>query len=594
MGHGPVQGHAHVVDVATELAQPGGVGTQPVGLVGTVHQLGHRARMVGLQQRLLAAGLELEAGVVAHAVEQTVAWRIAAIDGHERAIDQRAQGVQHLPLVQAGVGRQALPQQGDQAEREATGEHRHAPEQGLLRRCQQLVAPVEGGHQGLVAVGHARAVASEQAESLIEALYHAGQAQQGHARGRQLDGQGQAIDPAAQLADQRHLVGQQRMAAVKRTHLVHEQSHRAMLQGLVHRGASRRDGQRPQPEDALAIDLQGHLAGDQQPHARRGLHHGAHQARDRLQHVLGVVQHQQNLQRAQGRGQAAQTICASDRQTQRLGHGRDRATRGVQAGQIDPGRAIGAVRAPAVGGGQGQRRFADAGRAHQGDERCRQQSVQGGQVALASPQALRLRGQRGQRLGLAGLRLRPAHGRQLQGRGLGRRRTCGWRRGCGSRRRRSTRFAQAQRQHKTVTPPRHGDDGARAQDLAQGRHLHLEVVFLDHQAGPDQLHQLCLGDQPAMALGQRDQQRHGAAAQGGGLPVQVEHALVHTERESVKTDAVWQGFPGRKDIFRGISGSLQDGPSGHPDNVQYSKETRHKRTAPKLSRAHWTARATMC
>ena len=35
---------------------------------------------MGLQQVLLAAGLELEAGVVTHAVEQAVAWRITAID----------------------------------------------------------------------------------------------------------------------------------------------------------------------------------------------------------------------------------------------------------------------------------------------------------------------------------------------------------------------------------------------------------------------------------------------------------------------------------------------------------------------------------
>ncbi len=59
----------------------------------------------------------------------------------------------------------------------------------------------------------------------------------------------------------------------------------------------------------------------------------------------------------------------------------------------------------------------------------------------------------------------------------------------------------------------------RAQDLAQRRDLHLEVVLLDDQARPDAIEELVLGDDAVAAVDQREQHVEGAGAEHGGAAV---------------------------------------------------------------------------
>ena len=59
----------------------------------------------------------------------------------------------------------------------------------------------------------------------------------------------------------------------------------------------------------------------------------------------------------------------------------------------------------------------------------------------------------------------------------------------------------------------------RPQQFAQRRDLHLQVVFLNDQPGPDQIEQLVLAHDPIAALDQRQQHIEGASAQFGGHPV---------------------------------------------------------------------------
>jgi hypothetical protein len=86
-------------------------------------------------------------------------------------------------------------------------------------------------------------------------------------------------------------------------------------------------------------------------------------------------------------------------------------------------------------------------------------------------------------------------------------------------------------------------DGARTQQLAQCADLRGDVVLFDHQAGPDAVEQLLLGDQPLVALGQCEQQIEGAAAQGHGLATHAQHALGRVQLEVAEAQR-WYGTGG--------------------------------------------------
>lgn len=140
---------------------------------------------------------------------------------------------------------------------------------GLLGRLQQGMAPVERGLQGLVAIGHADLLAGQQLKALVEPLEHAAQAQQGHAGGRELDGQWQAVEALAKLHHLRHLHRQQLEVPINGVHLIDEQLDRPMGQGFAQARIGRGHGEGAEAEHALTHHLQRHLAGHQQAHAGR-------------------------------------------------------------------------------------------------------------------------------------------------------------------------------------------------------------------------------------------------------------------------------------------------------------------------------------
>ncbi len=78
------------------------------------------------------------------------------------------------------------------------------------------------------------------------------------------------------------------------------------------------------------------------------------------------------------------------------------------------------------------------------------------------------------------------------------------RHGCCSGRRKAGRLA-VQPRREPITAPRHRVDDAAAQQLAQCRDVHLQVVALHHQAGPDGMHQLALAEHAVPVQGQREQ-----------------------------------------------------------------------------------------
>jgi len=66
-----------------------------------------------------------------------------------------------------------------------------------------------------------------------------------------------------------------------------------------------------------------------------------------------------------------------------------------------------------------------------------------------------------------------------------------------------------------IAAPRNGRDRGRSEQLAQRADLHLQVVLLDHHAGPHDFEQLVLGHQPIAPLVQRLQHVERARAELG-------------------------------------------------------------------------------
>ena len=104
--------------------------------------------------------------VQARGLQQPVAWDWVAFRNDKGLIDQRPEVFQNIPVVDRFVRRQALRR----FEREAAGKHAETTEYQLLGRCQESMAPFEGGAQGLMAAHHSACASSEHVEPFVQAL----------------------------------------------------------------------------------------------------------------------------------------------------------------------------------------------------------------------------------------------------------------------------------------------------------------------------------------------------------------------------------------------------------------------------------------
>ena len=85
-----------------------------------------------------------------------------------------------------------------------------------------------------------------------------------------------------------------------------------------------------------------------------------------------------------------------------------------------------------------------------------------------------------------------------------------------------------------IAAPGDGGDRLRAEQPAQRADLHLQVVFLDHQAGPDQIQQLRLGHDPVAPLGQCQKQVERARSQAHRLAVVQQSSLPRLQFEAAE------------------------------------------------------------
>ena len=150
----------------------------------------------------------------------------------------------------------------------------------------------------------------------LQPIEQLGQPQRLDAGSRQLDGQRHPVQALHQPGGNRSRFAVQDEPRISLPGPVREQPYRRGHLRVV-RYAGR---QRPQPEPDLAGQPDGFTAGGQDPDVVGGGQHRRAQLRDRGQHVLAVVQDQQQLLAAQHRGQ-------------RLGHRQARSGRQAQPGR---------------------------------------------------------------------------------------------------------------------------------------------------------------------------------------------------------------------------------------------------------------------
>ena len=216
---------------------------------------------------------------------------------------------------------------------------------------EQLVAPVERRPQRLVARQRRAAAAGEQAEAIVEAGRELFDAERGRrapppARSRAgcRRGAGRSRRVIAALARVR------REARLRRARPRHEQLDRGRVAAdrcAIGRRL-RRHLERRHAIDVLARRAQRLAAGREDARVRTGAQQRLGHARRRLDHVLAVVEHEQELLAAQRRGHALRRAGAGWQREPERGGDRDRDQLGIgQRRQLGDPDAVGVVAAAA-------------------------------------------------------------------------------------------------------------------------------------------------------------------------------------------------------------------------------------------------------
>jgi hypothetical protein len=132
-------------------------------------------------------------------LEQPIADGMLPLDHHQRLVDQRGEMVEHAPWLEPGVAGDRLRE----LDRESAGTDAKPSQHGLLVVLEQVVAPLEGGAQGLVSRQRRARTAGEQPEARVEVVPNGTEAEGRGARCRQLDRQRKAVEPTADVDDER-------------------------------------------------------------------------------------------------------------------------------------------------------------------------------------------------------------------------------------------------------------------------------------------------------------------------------------------------------------------------------------------------------
>jgi len=176
--------------------------------------------------------------VRARGFEQPVARHRIALSEHQRLVHKRPQMIKRRPCVDARILRDVLRR----LQREAAGEH---------------AEPAQ----------HRSRARGEHPEALVQARAQSFHAEQGHARGGELDRQRNPIEPAADFDHRLAVFMRQRKARIDALHPREEQLHCARIHGIGAR-VGRGHVECAQSVDLFVSGLQGFLAGREDAQTR--------------------------------------------------------------------------------------------------------------------------------------------------------------------------------------------------------------------------------------------------------------------------------------------------------------------------------------
>ena len=148
----------------------------------------------------LARLLQLEARVLAHRLVQAVAGDAERVLSHDqRLVDQRGQQVQRLRTGPPVDREDSL----DVVDREPAGEDAQAAQEPLLRRRQQVVAPVDGRPQRLLPGQCGAASSRQEGEPVRQPIEDLLDGEHAHPHGGKLDREREAVESSTQGDDGR-------------------------------------------------------------------------------------------------------------------------------------------------------------------------------------------------------------------------------------------------------------------------------------------------------------------------------------------------------------------------------------------------------
>jgi len=191
---------------------------------------------------------------------------------HQRPRHQARQQLQH----RVRVDRVPVADHLGRLQGAASREHRQPGQQDLFGLGEQPKRPVDRGPQRLVACRRVAAVCREHHETALQPPGQLGRGHRRYPRRRQLDRQGDPVQPPDHRRDRRRVLGRHRETGLDRGRAVGEQPHRLRLRDGRQAGAGAGQLQRRHRREPLPADPQALPAGrqDHQPFARRRQHPG--------------------------------------------------------------------------------------------------------------------------------------------------------------------------------------------------------------------------------------------------------------------------------------------------------------------------------
>ena len=249
----------------------------------------------------LAAVGQFLHGVGMCRLEQPIAARgTRRIGDHERFVHELGDSSDGFPFRERRVRHDA----GGGFQAEAAREHGQPPQHDAIGLGEQPMAPIESRAQRLVARQRRTAAAGEDVKPQIQSAGEPFYPERRRARGCKLDGERYAVEAAADGHDGSGVALAQVEMRVGGAGARDEEPHRIVAQrGREFRRLLGGKLQRAQAIGAFPVETERLLTGGEDAGARHGAQQRLRFPRRRADHVLAVVEHQQEPTPAQCRGE---------------------------------------------------------------------------------------------------------------------------------------------------------------------------------------------------------------------------------------------------------------------------------------------------